>query len=963
MHSNPSASERWRRVEALYHLALERPQNQRAAFLDDQCGTDEHLRREVESLLGYTADAEDFMELQPADETFVDESENLEGRELGSYKVISLLGMGGMGKVYLAKDTRLERTVAIKVLASEKMADAERKRRFLQEARAASALNHPNIVTVHDIASDSGTDFLVMEYIPGQSLHKRITPKGMAPREAIGYASQIVSALAAAHAAGIVHRDIKPANVLVTDKGQVKVVDFGLAKLSDSDTKTGSQTDPPRTMEGVILGTAAYMSPEQASGKLVDARSDIFAVGVVLYEMLTGRRAFDRGTVLATLGAVMYEEPAPLSSLIKGITPDLERLLERCLRKDPDRRIQTMADLKVALEELYDTPTTTVVSAPASTQRGTRWIWYVAGGVLGIAAVAAIFTFLNHSETPSLGELNFVRLTDMDGWEVLPGWNKDGTMIVFGNNKDGNMDLFRMSVASGLPEQITRTPWDEVAPRWSPDLRYLAFVADRGMGARVYLMPGLGTGGSEREVAVTGLQSPDHFSSSLSVLGATPWSPTSEELLFTKSMDSGGTAIWRIHAVNQTPSAVTRPGPGQSDHAAAWSFDGEHIAFIRDSAGQGSAVWIARADGSDERMVAEDVALGGPSWSADNKKILFSSQNQIWEVDVASLIRRRITNSPALDWFPILSSNGRLAYVKFDDHRVDIYSINLKRQAEPERVTDITSESFFPSYSRDGRAIVYQNDRTGNNDIYFKRLDGSEERNLTVNPDEDLVPSFAPDGTDQIVFISNRSGGRFHVWVMDAAGGSPRQLSPRDVSASSLGGWTTGSVAPRWSPDGKKIGFIGVTESGGEALYVVDRDGTNEHRALDNVSYFDWYRDDTHIVFARHNNGISQIIGYDLQTGEEISLFPNSALEPAVAPDGRNLLFTTAESHFNMNIWILPLRPGPNGLPLPAGKPVQITDGRSGWHAHKGAWSPDGETILFTRDSDQGDIYTIENYR
>ena len=391
MHSNPSASERWRRVEALYHLALERPQNQRAAFLDDQCGTDEHLRREVESLLGYTADAEDFMEFQPADETFVDESENLEGRELGSYKVISLLGMGGMGKVYLAKDTRLERTVAIKVLASEKMADAERKRRFLQEARAASALNHPNIVTVHDIATDSGTDFLVMEYIPGQSLHKRITPKGMAPREAIGYATQIVSALAAAHAAGIVHRDIKPANVLVTDKGQVKVVDFGLAKLSDPETKTGSKTEPPRTMEGVILGTAAYMSPEQASGKLVDARSDIFAVGVVLYEMLTGRRVFDRGTVLATLGAVMYEEPAPLSSLIKGITPDLERLLERCLRKDPDRRIQTMADLKVALEELYDTPTTTVVSAPASSPPGTLWIWYVAGGVLGIAAIAAMF--------------------------------------------------------------------------------------------------------------------------------------------------------------------------------------------------------------------------------------------------------------------------------------------------------------------------------------------------------------------------------------------------------------------------------------------------------------------------------------------------------------------------------------------------------------------------------------------
>jgi Tol biopolymer transport system component/tRNA A-37 threonylcarbamoyl transferase component Bud32 len=958
-------SERWRRVEALYHLALERPQNERAAFLDDACGADEFLRREVESLLGYTAEAEDFMEMPATGDTL--DSETLEGRNLGSYEVLSLLGIGGMGKVYLAKDTRLARTVAIKVLASEKLADTERKRRFLQEARAASALNHPNIVTVYDIASDSGTDFLVMEYVPGQSLHKRITTKGLPLKEAIGYATQIVSALAAAHSAGIVHRDIKPANVLVTDKGQVKVVDFGLAKLSDSENRgSDSRTDAPRTMEGVILGTASYMSPEQAAGKLVDARSDIFAVGAVLYEMLTGRRAFDRGTVLATLGAVMYEEPAPLASLVKGITPDLERLVERCLRKDPGRRIQTMADLKVALEELYDSPTTTAVAVPVSSRPGKPWVPYVIAGVLGIAAIAGTLSYLaRRDDTPALGALNFVRLTDMDGWEVLPSWNKDGTMIVFGNNKDGSMDLFRMSVASGLPEQITRTPWDEVGPRWSPDLRYLVFVADRGMGSRIYVMPALGTGGSERELADTGLQSPDHFSASLRALGATPWSPTSEELLYTKMTEAGGTAIWRINVVNQTPSALTKPGPGESDDSAAWSFDGDHIAFIRVTAGRGSEIWVARADGTDLKMVAENASpLGGPAWSADNRKILFCAQNQIWEVDVASKKLRRITNSPSFDWFPVLSGSGRLAYVKFDDHRVDIYSVGLKGKADPQRVTDSTAESFFPSYSKDGRSVVYQNDRTGRNDIYLKRLDrGGEERNLTLHPDEDLVPAFAPDGSDAIVFVSNRNGGKSHVWVMDSGGGSPRQLSARAVPGTGLGGWTAASVAPRWSPDGKRIGFIGVTETGVEALYVVDRDGSNEKHLLDNVNYFDWYRDERHIIFARHINGLSRIVGYDLDTKEETALVPYSALEPVVSPGGRSLLFTTAESHFSMNLWVLPLRPASNGLPLPAGKPAQLTDGRSAWHAHRGAWSPDGETVLFTRDSDQGDIYTIENYR
>jgi len=677
--------------------------------------------------------------------------------------------------------------------------------------------------------------------------------------------------------------------------------------------------------------------------------------------MLTGKRAFDRGTVLATLGAVMYEEPVPLGSVAKGITPDVERLVERCLRKDPDRRIQTMADLRVALEELYESPTTTTVAVPVS-RPGKPWIPYIIAGVLGVAAIAAAVAFLARRDTASVSALNFVRLTDMEGWEVLPGWNKDGTMIVFGNNKDGNMDLFRMSVASRLPEQITRTPWDEVAPRWSPDLRYLAFVADRGMGAKVYIMDGLGTG-SERELTDTGLQSPDHFSSSLDVLGATPWSPTSEELLYTKMTESGGTAIWRIHAVNQTPSPVTKPGPGESDHSAAWSFDGNHIAFIRDIAARGTSLWVARTDGTDLKMLAENVALGGPAWTADNRKILFSTQNQIWDVDVVSMARRQITNSPALDWFPIVSSSGRIAYVKFDDHRVDIYKVDVKGKGEPQRVTDVTSESFFPSYSKDGRSIVYQNDRTGGSDIYLKRLDGSEDRNLTLHPDGDLVPAFAPAGSDAIVFLSNRNGGKYHVWIMDSGGGSPRQLSARPVPASALGGWTGALNAPRWTPDGKRVGFIGVTETGGVALYVVDRDGSNEKHLLDNVSYFDWYRDDRHIVFARHVNGPSQIVGYDLETKEETSLVPYPALEPAVAPDGKSLLFTSAESHFNMNLWVLPLRAAPSGLPMPAGKAVQITDGRSAWHAHRGAWSPGSDTILFTRDSDQGDILEIENYR
>jgi serine/threonine protein kinase len=919
----------------------------------------------VESLLCYASEAERFME---APETAGAETQApdllAEGQELGSYKILSMLGAGGMGKVYLAKDTRLGRTVAIKVLERAKVADAERKRRFMQEARSASALNHPNIVTLYDIATDSGTDFLVMEYVEGQTLHRRIPTKGLSIKDSIGYAKQIVSALAAAHAAGIVHRDIKPANVMVTENGTIKILDFGLAKLAEAEQPgMESPTDVGHTREGVIIGTASYMSPEQAAGKRVDARSDIFAVGVVLYEMLTGRRAFDRGTVLATLGAVMYEEPVPVNQIVKSAPLELARVIERCLRKDPDRRIQTMADLRVALEELHDSPPTVTTTEPEVKRGRSRLLWAVAGVVMAAAAVAIYVTRPDETPSAALSDLQFRRLTDVDGWEVLPGWNSDGTMIAFGNNKDGNMDLFIMPVASTDPQQITQTPWDEVAPRWSPDFKYLAFVADRGLGSRLYVMPALG--GAERELADSGVLSADHFAGSLDVLGSTPWSRDSALLLYTQVSDGGRTAIWRINPNDLSKFQVTRPGPGESDSSAAWSFDGTRIAFIRSIQDQGSQIWTARPDGSDAKLLAKNVGLGGPSWSADDNKILFSSQNQVWEVDVDSQKLRRITNSPSPDWFPVLSAKGRLAYVKFSDHRVDLYKARFRPSSNPhELFTDDTSENFFPSFSGDGQNVVYQTDRTGNQEIYLRRIDRTGERNLTSNPAEDLVPSFAPDGSDEIVFVSNRDGGKFRVYVMGGGGESPRLLTSRLVPALSTSGWSSGSVSPHWSPDGKKIGFIGIADDNESALFVVDRDGKNERHLLKGVSNFDWYRDDRHIVLSRKGKeGLTQVVGLDLETKRETLLIPTPALEPAMSRDGRNLLYTKAESHFNMNLWVLPLRPDANGMPVAAGDSIQVTDGRSRWHAHKGAWSPDGRTIMYTRDSDQGDIYTIENYK
>src|SRR5215467_12910122 len=271
------------------------------------------------------------------------------GARLGPYEIVAPLGAGGMGEVYKARDTRLERLVAVKVLPADKVADAARKQRFIQEARAASALNHPNIVTIHDICDEGDIDFLVMEYVPGKTLEHLIPRKGLRLSDTLKYAVQITDALATAHSAAIVHRDVKPSNIMVTDQGRVKVLDFGLAKLTEPAELSPDQ--PTRTVlaqteEGTVVGSAPYMSPEQAQGMPVDARSDIFSFGAVLYEMVTGQKAFHGDTRASVMAALLKDEPKPARELAEGLPRELERIILRCLRKDLDRRNQSMAEIK-----------------------------------------------------------------------------------------------------------------------------------------------------------------------------------------------------------------------------------------------------------------------------------------------------------------------------------------------------------------------------------------------------------------------------------------------------------------------------------------------------------------------------------------------------------------------------------------------------------------------------------------
>jgi serine/threonine protein kinase len=409
------------------------------------------------------------------------------GRTLDRYMIESQLGHGGMGVVYKARDAHLDRTVAIKILPPDKVADPARRQRFVHEAKAASALNHPGIVTIHDIRSEQGIDFIVMEYVRGKTLEQTIPSKGL-PVTTVRYAIQIADALASAHGAGIIHRDLKPSNVMVLEDGRIKILDFGLAKLvepedsSDAITRTASLTG-----EGLVVGTAAYMSPEQAEGRRLDARSDIFSFGSVLYEMLTGTQPFTGDSRLSVLARIVGEDPTPPTRLGAAIPAELEKIVLRCLRKDPARRFQTMADLKAALEDLEEELRS---GAQAERRLHRRWI---GAAVLPALLIAGLIAWRASRAPTGTEPLQAVPLTTLPGVQRYPSFSPDGDHVVFTwtGPKQDNTDIYRQQIGAGSPLRLTTDPGNDYNPVWSPDGRAIAFLRGEPARSEVRLIPPL----------------------------------------------------------------------------------------------------------------------------------------------------------------------------------------------------------------------------------------------------------------------------------------------------------------------------------------------------------------------------------------------------------------------------------------------------------------------------------------
>lgn len=818
-------SDRRLRIEELYQSVQKLEPSQRVAFLEEACAGDEALRREIETLLVQR------MAEKPAP--------SMVGRQIGVYEIVSLLGAGGMGEVYKAHDSRLNRSVAIKVLPPDKTSNAERKRRFVQEARAASALNHPNIVTIHDIGSESGIDFVVMEHVTGKTLEQLIPRQGLKLNEALKYSIQLADALANAHSAGIIHRDLKPGNIMVTSDGLVKVLDFGLAKLTESEPvgeEGTTQTLRPSTEEGTIAGTVVYMSPEQAEGKAVDARSDIFSFGSVLYEMVTGQRAFQGDSKISTLAAILNKEPKPVSELNRVMPRELEKIIRRCLRKDPARRFQDMDDLKVALQELKEESDSGTLTGVQSGVRSSRrnWIWATTVVVVGLAIAG---WFLRGIGRKSMAPLEVVPLTSYAGDAWLPSFSPDGNQVVFSWNgeKEDNFDIYIKLIGSPTLLRLTRDPAGDYSPAFSPDGRHIGFVRATRERASFIIVPSIG--GPERSVAELPALNLNTNSTRFA------WFPDGKwVVIFGLALLSTETGEIRSLTFPQNKLFV--------DDAPAVSPDGRTVAFIR-AANNWFDSNIFLLDLTDDlkpkREPRQLTFLKGfnsdPVWTANGQEIIFSSgafgSSSLWKIS-ASGARGPERLPFGIDGYSlaISRSGSRLAYERRvrDDN---IWRLPLSGSGvtggPPARFIFSTLRDYTPQYSLDGKHIAFASDRTGVLGIWVSDADGSNPVELFSHAGTGS-PSWSPDG-QRIAFGSNLEGND-DIYVIRANGGKPTRLTTDPAE----------DVVPSWSQDGNWIYFASTRRGryevwkapsgGGEAIQVTRNGGFAALESLDGKTVY-----------------------------------------------------------------------------------------------------------------------------
>ncbi|HEX7185409.1 MAG TPA: protein kinase [Thermoanaerobaculia bacterium] len=805
-------------------------------------------------------------------------------RVVGQYRLGEQVGGGGMGVIYKAEDTRLGRTVALKLLPPELARDRTAKTRFLQEARAASALDHPNLCTIYDAGEIDGQLYLAMPLYEGETLRDRLAHGPLPVEEAVDIARQVAQGLAKAHRQGIVHRDVKPANLMLTTDGVVKILDFGIAKLAG---------EAGITRTGVSIGTPAYMSPEQARGAAVDHRTDLWSLGVVLYEMLTGRRPFTGDHEQIVFQAILNREPEPLARLRPDAPVELERMIAGLLAKDPEKRAYPTADaLSAELRKLQGgsqaTLQTQMTVAAASRGRTVR-LWML--GVLALAALLAALGFLlrtggrakEGSEAPP--RATFTQVTDLAGSELFPSLHPDGDFLVYVKSAEGNADIYLQRAGGGNPINLTQgSPENDTQPAYSPDGQQIAFRSERD-GGGIFVMGA--TGESVRRLANFGYNP--------------AWSPDGKEILcategvFDPATRRHHSELWRIDAATGGRRKVAL---AEDAVQPSWSPNGLRIAFWSWSPATAQrSVWTATPDGSGAVRVTDDSSLNwNPVWSPDGKHLYFASDRSgsmnLWRVPIdertgKALGRPEPITTPS-QWAGFISlarGGGRLVYV------TDVSEANLGRAAfDPGRaevvgalqpVTQGSRSVRSGSISPDGQWVAYDT-WIPESDLFLVRPDGSEVRRLTQDAHKDRVPFWSPDGS-RILFYSNRSG-KYEAWTIRPDGSELQQVTQAREPL----------FNPFWSPDGTRIvaslGALGtpvvldLTKPLSQRVPQPIAAGGEE----DSFAVYSWSPDGKRL--AGFDDEQSEVMVYSFAT-RKLERMGQSGHWPTWTSDGRQLLF------------------------------------------------------------------------
>jgi Tol biopolymer transport system component/serine/threonine protein kinase len=887
------------------------------------------------------------------------------GDKLGRYEVISPLGAGGMGEVYRARDAELQREVALKILPEALSSDPDRLRRFEREAKVTAALSHPNVLTVFDVGHEAGRAYLVLEMLEGSTLAEVMKDGALRTREALDYAAQVARGLAAVHAHGIVHRDLKPANLCLTTTGVVKILDFGLARIGAAGFQSAEETTAEVTGAGLVLGTVSYMSPEQARGDPPDARSDLFSLGTVLYEMLSGRHPFRRNSSAETATAILRDTPADPGRLESPAAGAIKRLVGRCLEKRPEDRFQTANDLALALDVLrgsedwvgpaFAADPMTQTSAPARREptkaapRARRWI---ASGIAASAALvlSAVAWQSRRGREAPLPPPRLVPLTSTRGSERWPTFSPDGEQVAFqwGGEKSDNEDIYVKMVGSSEVHRLTTDPAADTMPSWSPDGRQIAFVRSSASGAgAIHLVSSLG--GPDRKLSDLPVES-----------GPLSWSGDGRRLAMASlSLPANGTpsnlkGIRLVGVPGGETIAATSPSAATYHTNPTFSPDGHSLAYASCVGGLACHIEII-ALGPDyvpravpRRLTRKAVLLQALAWVPDGKSLVYAAGQpaRLWRLGIAGDQVPEVIEVAGyiVNWTMIAVSRSRLAF-QLSLYNTDIY--RLEEGHPPEAVASSNLWEQNPQFSPDGRRFAFESTRSGETtDIWVAAADGSSPTQLTHGLGLSQGSArWSPDGR-RIAFDSFAEDGHWSIWTIDADGGGLRRLTsdPADENM------------PSWSRDGRFVYFTSNRTGASTSVWRIPAAGGPEERvtqtgggaAFESV-------DGKALFFTRDMAGPSPLLAVSLGGGPE-----------------RTVIDCVRRWGFAIGTaGIYHLGCGPDGPALPV--PVYLRDLSTGHDRLLGTmenWrpgftvSPDGKTILYTKVVGEGsDLMLIENFR